>query len=481
MEVRMAHSNMEDKKLKQYLLAEATEYEFKSCLEEKKPKSWLKSVSAFANGIGGSIYFGVSDEGVPVGLEDMQAAITKIAELIKERIEPPLTCDFLPLQVEGVEILRLRVPSGQNTPYYYVGDGQRIAYYRLGNQSVPAPSNILMELTLRGSGQSWDILDSKLNFEDYSFTLFEATYREKTGSRIDKAKDYASFGMVVGDKLTNAGALFADQYAIYQSRIFCTRWNGLTKTSKFDAKDDKEYEGNIIKILGEALSFCKTNSALKWYKTGNGRAEFPDYPQTAIYEALVNALIHREYLHRGTEVHIDIYDDRLEIISPGAMYDGRLIQELDVLTIHSYRRNPVICDIMHRMDFMERRGSGLKKIVEVYPSDKRPEFKSTPQVFIVSLKNLNYGVDDNARMKSRGQNGEETREESDTKLGKKPKTKDLIIQLLAVNKNITAKELAEQIGVTEKAIELNLKKLKDAGIIVRVGSTKAGHWEIIKK
>jgi len=463
----MAQNDIQ-KKLKQYLLAEATEYEFKSALEEKKPKSWLKTVSAFANGIGGSIYFGVSDEGFPVGLEDIQNAITIISNLNKERIEPPLACEFFPIQVEGVEVLRLVVPSGMNTPYYYKGDGGRAAFYKLGNQSVETPPNILMELSLKGSGQTFDAISSNLNFADYSFTLFEATYREKTGNRIDKAKDYASFGMVKGDKLTYAGALFVDQYAVYHSRIFCTRWNGLTKTSKFDAKDDREFEGNIIKILGEALSFTKVHNVTKWYKTGNGRVEFTEYPPVAIYEALVNALIHRDYLLKGAEVQIDIYDDRIEIVSPGAMPDGKLVQELDLDGIYSSRRNPVICDIMHRMDFMERRGSGLRKIIEAYPADKKPEFKSTPQVFKVTLKNLNYGIDDDTRMKT-----------TDKTTGK-IKTQDKIIELISANSMITVKEMADVVGITVDGIDSQIRKLKKAGVLVRHGARNGGHWEILK-
>ncbi|MDR2579474.1 MAG: hypothetical protein LBC85_00575 [Fibromonadaceae bacterium] len=201
--------------------------------------------------------------------------------------------------------------------------------------------------------------------------------------------------MAVDNKLTYAGALFADQHAVYQSRIFCTRWNGLTKTSKFEADDDAEFEGNAIKLVENALGFVRNNSSVKWYKTGSGRVELPDYPQEAVYEALVNAIVHRDYVIKGSEIHIDIYEDRLEIVSPGGMADGKRIQDMTIESIASVRRNPVLCDIMHRLKFMERRGSGLKKIVDAYPADITPEFKSTPQSFIVVLKNLNYDNEKN--------------------------------------------------------------------------------------
>ena len=98
----------------------------------------------------------------------------------------------------------------------------------------------------------------------------------------------------------------------------------------------------------------------------------------------------------GSEIHIDMFDDRLEIASPGGMFGGGTIQEYDVYNIRSMRRNPVIADLFHRMKYMERRGSGLKKIIsetEILPGYKakfKPEFSSTAMDFKVTFKNLNY-------------------------------------------------------------------------------------------
>lgn len=135
-----------------HLISEATEYEFKIALESNKPKSWLKTVSAFANGLGGTIYIGVDDNGAIVGVSDIKVVTNKISELIKERIDPALTSFIvLPLTIGDKTVLQLKIANGENTPYYYVGDGSRTAYYRLGNRSEQAPSNVLMELTLKGT------------------------------------------------------------------------------------------------------------------------------------------------------------------------------------------------------------------------------------------------------------------------------------------------------------------------------------------
>ena len=101
------------------LIAEATECDFKVALEIKKPKSWLKSVSAFSNGIGGTLFFGVSDDRKPIGLSDVQKDAEAISRLIKERITPLPQFILKPLQEDGKNLLALEVSPGRSTPYYY--------------------------------------------------------------------------------------------------------------------------------------------------------------------------------------------------------------------------------------------------------------------------------------------------------------------------------------------------------------------------
>ena len=245
--------------LGQLLIAEATEYEFKSGIETNRPRSWLKTISAFANGVGGSIYFGVSDDSIVVGLANAQRSAEQVSELIKARIDPAVNVVLEPLRVDGKDILRVQVVGGANTPYYYTGEGNKVAYYRIGNESAPAPAAILNELILKGRHQTFDALSTNYRLSDYSYTLFEATYKQKTNNAVDKPKDYCSFGMLSGDDtLTFVGALFADQCPIYQSRVFCTHWNGLKKGGLYiDALDNNEFQGNAISLLTDTLKFVR--------------------------------------------------------------------------------------------------------------------------------------------------------------------------------------------------------------------------------
>lgn len=118
-----------------------------------------------------------------------------------------------------------------------------------------------------------------------------------------------------------------------------------------------------MSLIDNGEAFIKRNAKLMWRKTANSREEMPEYVERSYHEALVNALAHRDYLVNGSEVHIDIYDDRMEIYSPGGMPDGSIIQDRDPLTVPSTRRNPVLADIFNRLGYMERKSSGSGKII----------------------------------------------------------------------------------------------------------------------
>jgi len=381
------------------LIAETTELDFKVALERKKPISWLKSVCAFANGIGGKLIFGVDDEQKVIGLTSVQDDAEEISRLIKERITPLPEFILSAEKEKGKDILILSVSTGRMTPYYYKSTGKLETYLRIGNETTVAPDYVVKELILKGTNRSFDALVTDIPKSDYSFTLLEATYLERTGNRFE-ASDYVSFGLTDKDGLlTNAGQLLSDQHIVYNSRVFCTRWNGLEKGSIFDdALDDKEYEGNLIYLLKNGFDFVRNNSKVRFVKEARYRVDKPDYAERAVTEALVNALIHRDYIIIGSEIHINIYDDRLEIQSPGGMFSEKSIQDYDVDTIESIRRNPIIADLFHRMKYMERRGSGLKKIISEteklpgYDEKFQPEFHSTMTSFRTVIKNVNYGL-----------------------------------------------------------------------------------------
>ena len=380
-------------------IGEGTLYDKKEKLEINKPKSWLKTVSAFANGLGGTLIFGISDKDEIIGLDNYKKDSENISEIIKTKIEPLPKVTLKHYLIEDKNIIILFVHSGKETPYYFTEGGHQTAYIRLGNESIPAKNNDLINLILKGKNRSYDSLETNIKKDNVSFTKLKSLYYLKTGNEFTDS-DLESFGLVNKDSfLTNAGALLADEPIIKHSRIFCTHWNGLDMTSGIEeALNDSEFEGSILLLLQNTENFIKVNTKKKWKKGNESRIEMPDYPERAIQEVLVNAIIHRDYAVIGSEIHIDIYDDRIEIYSPGGMFDGSFIQEQNIMEISSLRRNPIIADLFNRIHLMERRGSGLKKIISSYQNainytqEKEVEFKSTQKDFKVILKNLNYKV-----------------------------------------------------------------------------------------
>ena len=479
------------------LIGEATEYDKKQALEERRPKSWCKSVSAFANGIGGKLVWGIADDDTLVGLADAKGDAEKISEAIKAHIDPTPDFNLSFAKCEDKEFVVLDVMPGKQTPYYYIGDGQMQAFVRVGNESVVASTSKHKELVLKGSNMSYDSLESRWRFEDMAFSKLRSVHYKRL-QRSFEDSEFTSWGIIdENGKLTNAGALLADESPVRQSRIFCTRWNGLDMTSGLgEAIDDVELEGCVIGQLQDAVSFVRNNSRKKWWKENDYREELPDYPERAVTEAIANAIIHRDYMQMGSEIHIDMYDDRLEIYSPGGMMDGSLIQQLNPLSVPSKRRNPLLADFFSRLGLMERRGSGMKKIINTYRRYEQlsgchaPEFTSNASEFHVTLWNLNYdGSDNNTTTAKASQEVEFVKEpvEFTKEFIKEPveftkefiKASRQIYKLISMNPKVNTIQMADSIGLSTRQVLKYLKRLQELGKIARVGGRKMGEWKII--
>ena len=435
-------------------------------LEEKKPKSWLKSVSAFANGLGGSLFFGIDNEGILKGLDNVQYVCEAISSKIRDYMDPSPDVEMIPHRIDNLDILQLKINAGNYTPYYYVGDGQRIAFVRVGEESLPATAEQMLRLVLKGANKTYDSLHTDYKVEDYAFTILANTFKTRTSQEWNK-KYLLSFGLVTNTgTLTHAGALFADDCPLSQSRLYCTRWDGKTKG---DAINDAEFTGNVLMLLREAMNFVKSNTKKGWEKLPNGRKNKPEYAERAVLEAMVNHFIHRDYTVMGGEVHLDIYDDRLAVTSPGGMYNGMLIQDLDIADVSSERRNPILANVMAQLDYMEKRGSGLTRIcnetqaLDGYKDELKPVFKSTPTQFqtIIFASSENQNV------------GDFVGDMSEMKLTERQQK---ILNLIKESSTITAKQMSETLSVSSRTIERDLSLMKKNGILKRDGKDNDGVW-----
>ena len=370
---------------------------------------------------------------------------------------------------------------------------------------------------------TWDSLPTQVDASKHSFIILANTFREQTNQEWSD-KYLESFGLVTSDgKLTNAGLLFVDNCTVFQSRIFCTRWTGIYKDN---AISSIEHRANLVLLLKYGMDFIKNYTMSGWVKMPNYRLNLPDYSDRALFEGLVNHLIHRDYTIMGGEVHIDIYDDRVELVSPGAMLDGTQIQDRGISKVPSMRRNPVIADVFTQLNYMEKRGSGLRKMRELteklpnFLLGKEPQYQTEAASFYTTLYNLNwsedgrisveeaanrvnstfekcpvnekcsvkefgvnakmFGVTSKSSVKKFGVNADKCGDTSETSK-KVSKTAQKIIDLVIADPSITADNMADKVGVTKRAIEKNIKNLRDRGILIHEGSDKAGYWRIIVK
>ena len=357
---------------------------------------YLEWVCGYANAKGGTLYIGIEDGTKrTVGVKNAGKLMEDIPNSIRNTMG--IVADVVLLKKSGKDVIKIVVKPSSYPVSYHGG-----YFYRTGAVKMQLIGNALNDFILRKTNSSWDICrtPSEKRRDDCRFTVLSSHFLDQTKHRFDDTY-FSSFGLECDDGvLTNAGALIADDSPIYQNRIFCTRWNGLDKSAGvMDSMDDKEYSGSVLSLFEYGKAFVKTNSRKMWHKLPSRRVDFPEYPERAVEEAIANALIHRDYANFGSEVHIDIYDDRLEVVSPGGMFDGGMpIQERgDLREIGSARRNPIVADIFNRLDYAERRGSGIGKILDAYalplpnPCGRKPRFVSDT-FFRTILPSLTYGL-----------------------------------------------------------------------------------------
>lgn len=363
-------------------------------------RSWcdeyLRWICGFANAHGGPLLIGVDDTGTAVGVDNAKKLMEDIPNKIRDTMG--IVADVSLRKRHRKDVIEIGVRKS-DFPVAYRGE----YHYRTGSVKMLLTGNALTESLLSKSGGDWDASSTSGGFkkDEHAFTALAARYLKERKNKLTDA-DFESFGLALADgRLTNTGALFADDCPLSHSRVFCTRWNGRDKAAGvMDAKDTQEYAGGLLSMLRYAEDFVRVNSRHAWHKLARTRMEFVEYPERAVHEALVNAFIHRDYLVAGSEVHVDMYDDRLEITSPGGMPGDRKIEDFDIRRIPSIRRNPLLADMCERLRIMERRGSGFQKIFEDYarnfanPGQRVPILESHSAYFRVTLPSLVYGFDD---------------------------------------------------------------------------------------
>lgn len=437
---------------------------------------WLKTVVAFANGRGGRIVFGVSNDREVKGLEgDLFAMKDAIANAVADACEPIIPVTITGSTIEGKQIIVLEVPSGRMTPYYLKQKGEIDGVFvRHDATTRTADEMSLKELRVEGSGRGYDSMICRgLEITNESAELLcKAMYESASANAVDETArqlikmvgiaQLKKWGLLIerGERLfaTNAYALLAGS-DLFSPIVKCAVFKGVTRSIFVDRR---HFFAPVQQQIEESYKWVLSKINLGGsVKNGVHRHDEYEIPPSAIRELIVNAIAHRSYVNgEESSITIALYDDRLEITSPGRLPHGVSIEKMREGC--SECRNKSLVQALAYMNFIEDWGSGIPRVCA--------ELKAA------GLKDLEITEWPNAvRMVIFRQNARKVAVSD----GKKEKSEQ-IVDVMRNNPNISVAAIVTAIGGGKRSVERLIAELKKNGAIKRVGGPYGGHWEIVE-
>ncbi len=413
-----------------------------------------KEIIAFANCEGGKLYIGVLDDGTVTGLDNPDETSLQISNMVRDAIKPDLTMflHYETVTVDGKKIVAVDIQQGTERPYYIAKKGLRPegVYVRQGYSSVPATNTAIRRMIKETDGDHFEemrSLEQNLTFESAKKVFAERNV--KFGLTQMK-----TLGMVTQDGVyTNLGLLLSDQCV---HTIKAAVFQGTTQS---EFKDRKEFSGSLFRQMDEAYDFIdfrnQTHSTFdKLY-----RIDRRDYPETAVREALMNLLVHREYSFRAS-TFISLYSDRLEFISIGGLVNGVSLK--DVTMGISVCRNAKLANIFYRLELIEAYGTGIIKIMEAYEgTGMTPQIETSDNAFKIILPNLNAMPEPERQIQVNSENS-------------MPEEK--VIALTKQRGFVTRKEIEILLGMGQSSCGRLLKKMTENGLLIQEGTGKNIHY-----
>lgn len=425
-------------------------------LKETAVDDIKKEVVAFANCNGGKLYIGVRDDGVVTGLAHPDDIALQISNMVRDAIKPDLTMflHYETLTVEGKNIVCIDIQRGTQRPYYIAKKGLRPegVYVRQGYSSVPATDTMIRYMIKETDGDRFEEMRSL----EQNLT-FEAAQKEFLFKKLSFGPaQMKTLGITSqGGVYTNLALLLSDQ-CVHTVKIAV--FEG-TDQSQF--KDRKEFSGSLFRQMNEVYEYIDFRNQMHSTFDKLYRIDQRDYPETAVREALLNLLVHREYSYRAS-AFVSIYSDRMEFTSIGGLVSGVTVK--DVTMGISVCRNVKLANIFYRLELIEAYGTGILKMMNAYKeTDKTPEIETSDNAFKVILPNLN------AESESREPSNASAENRTDT---------DKIMALIDTQHSITRKEVQDLLGVGQTTCGRLLKKMVEAGQIIQEGRGKNTHYSL---
>jgi len=377
---------------------ETTTNDFKRYLNDgAKAQEWLKTVCAMANTKGGTIYVGIEDDNYePKGLDKntIDSQVQLFWRSVKEHIhpEPHVDIRYLPIGEEKY-VIEFSIELSSLRPCILSYNGNGSIFVRDEGKTRLASTEEIQRMAFASAYVEYDSVYSNRLFNPNDFKTLYNTYETRWGKQLTE-KELFSVGFFDANKtLRQASLLFADDYKGEETTLSMTRFPGLTKGSDL-LFPEPLFTGNILDGIALVQSYVKKHAVTVYIKTIDGGRSCSSYPERALTEAIVNAYAHKNYLIPHSQIEVNIFLDRLEIISPGSVV-GRagFNKKKDLASLIPIRRNPFVCEVLAMLNLMERRGSGFDKIEEQYvsfPSSLKPFASSDETSFTLTLPDLSY-------------------------------------------------------------------------------------------
>lgn len=411
------------------------------------------AVLAFANTEGGTLYIGINDDGSVEGVENPDAVMLQVMNMIRDNIRPDITVavDCSTELMENKHVVVLIIQRGVARPYYLANKGIRPAgvYVRQGASSVPASETAIIQMIKESSGDVYEEARS-LN-QNLTFKEAEAYFAKKHLQFGDAQK--RTLQLISADgTYSNLGMLLSDQcISIIKLAVF----EGSKKTVFHDRK---ELSGSLFKQLEDAYAYINQFNYTRSEFPGLERVDTRDYPPEAVREALLNAVIHREYGIGGPTL-ISIFDDRIEFVTIGGLVKGLSLADIKLGV--SMLRNKNLANVFYRLHLIEAYGTGLLKIDECYADCAvKPQLLATDNAFKLVLPNINFAA---KRVKNYS-----LADESKT-ASKKEERYQIVLELARKNSLVTRSMIEKALHVSTSTAVLVLKKMLQLGLLKKYG------------
>jgi len=408
-------------------------------LKEIYTPDFKKEIIAFANTIGGTIYIGVRDDGEIIGLNQADFIIQQISNSIRDGIRPDISIFSIIelVKLDQKDIIKVTINQGTRKPYYLSDKGLKPAgvYVRCGTTSAPASEDAIRMMIKMADGDSFEINRSLIQDLTFSRLSHEMEIRHLEFSQVQMK----NLGIISPDDIyTNMGLLVSDQcrhsikFAVFQG------------TDKSVFRDRKEIAGSLFDQLSDAYKTIDFYNSTKATFHDLLRTDERDYPEDAIREALLNAIIHREYAFSGSTM-INLYSDRLEIISLGGLVSGLSLEA--AMLGASQSRNEKLANLFYRMRLVEAYGTGISKIIGSYKGIAiQPKFENVEGAFRVVLPNIHAKI-----------------------LSYEAERYFPVLRLFERQKEITRNDVEQLLGVGATHAINTLKEMSDKGLIKKIG------------